>query len=170
MSIEPPAELTFVGPFTSAVSAVMRLANPSERRVAFKIKTTAPKRYCVKPNSGVIEPKAAVAISVSLQPFDFDPREKNRHKFMVQSMFAPDASDANDNESLWKEADAANIMDSKLKCVFVMPESAAVNVNESSALNNDNDAGQMTAKVMPPSPKVTAESLNRLITNTMCSI
>ena len=28
--------------------------------------------------------------SVSLQPFDFDPNEKNRHKFMVQSMFAPE--------------------------------------------------------------------------------
>ena len=27
--------------------------------------------------------------SVSLQPFDFDPQDKNRHKFMVQSMFAP---------------------------------------------------------------------------------
>ncbi len=27
---------------------------------------------------------------MSLQPFDFDPSEKNRHKFMVQSMFAPE--------------------------------------------------------------------------------
>ena len=27
---------------------------------------------------------------VSLQPFEFDPTEKNRHKFMVQSMYAPD--------------------------------------------------------------------------------
>ena len=28
--------------------------------------------------------------SVSLQPFEYDPSEKNKHKFMVQSMFAPD--------------------------------------------------------------------------------
>ena len=27
---------------------------------------------------------------VSLQPFEYDPAEKNKHKFMVQSMFAPD--------------------------------------------------------------------------------
>lgn len=27
---------------------------------------------------------------MSLQPFEFDPNEKNRHKFMVQSMFAPE--------------------------------------------------------------------------------
>lgn len=25
-----------------------------------------------------------------LQPFDYDPNEKNKHKFMVQSMYAPD--------------------------------------------------------------------------------
>lgn len=29
-------------------------------------------------------------ISVMLQPFDYDPQEKNKHKFMVQTMFAPD--------------------------------------------------------------------------------
>ena len=27
---------------------------------------------------------------MSLQPFEYDPQEKNRHKFMVQAMFAPD--------------------------------------------------------------------------------
>lgn len=25
-----------------------------------------------------------------LQPFEYDPNEKNKHKFMVQTMFAPD--------------------------------------------------------------------------------
>ena len=47
-------------------------------------------RYCVKPNSGVVDPNTEVAIAVSLQPFEYDPAEKNKHKFMVQAMFAPD--------------------------------------------------------------------------------
>ena len=58
--IEPPIELTFTGmkqtvyksevsilssgPFTQAVSSYMKLKNPSDRKVCFKIKTTAPKR------------------------------------------------------------------------------------------------------------------------------
>lgn len=29
------------------------------------------------------------SISVMLQPFDYDPNEKSKHKFMVQSMLAP---------------------------------------------------------------------------------
>jgi len=121
--IEPAHELAFVGPFTTAVSAVMALRNPSDRKVCFKIKTTAPKRYCVKPNSGVIDPKQAVQVAVSLQPFEYDPNEKNRHKFMVQAMFAPEG-DINP-DTLWKETDGRELMDSKLKCVFVMPENSS---------------------------------------------
>ena len=32
--------------------------------------------------------------AVMLQPFDYDPAEKNKHKFMVQTMFLPDGDDA----------------------------------------------------------------------------
>ena len=59
--IEPPNELTFTGtiieklshstnnfllpgPFTQAVYSYMKLKNPSDKKVCFKIKTTAPKR------------------------------------------------------------------------------------------------------------------------------
>ena len=113
----------------------MKLKNPSDKKVCFKIKTTAPKRYCVKPNSGVVDPNTEVAIAgrdlsfcdlnecnmilVSLQPFEYDPAEKNKHKFMVQSMFAPDGEINQD--TLWKEIDQNDLMDSKLRCVFAMP-------------------------------------------------
>lgn len=134
LKINPPVELTFTGPFHQAVSSAMTLTNPSERKVCFKIKTTAPKRYCVKPNSGVIDPSDTVQIAVSLQPFDFDPTDKNRHKFMVQSMYAPPGEI--NQESLWKEADGSQLMDSKLKCLFVLPETNG-GVNEPMSGNRD---------------------------------
>ena len=60
-----------------------------------KIKTTAPKRYCVRPNSGLIEPKNSAKIAVMLQPQPaVDSQQinefKNKHKFMVQTTFASD--------------------------------------------------------------------------------
>uniref|UniRef100_A0A8C1VY87 Vesicle-associated membrane protein-associated protein A n=1 Tax=Cyprinus carpio TaxID=7962 RepID=A0A8C1VY87_CYPCA len=85
-------------PFTDVVTANLKLKNPSERKVCFKVKTTAPRRYCVRPNSGIIDPGAAVIISVMLQPFEYDPNEKSKHKFMVQTIFAPAA--ATDTEAL----------------------------------------------------------------------
>ena len=39
------------------------LRNPSNKTVLFKVKTTAPKQYCVRPNSGVLEPSKAQTIA-----------------------------------------------------------------------------------------------------------
>jgi len=39
-----------------------------------------------------------VFLPVMLQPFDYDPNEKSKHKFMVQSMFAP--ADTSDMEAV----------------------------------------------------------------------
>ena len=73
---------------------------------------------------------------MSLQPFEYDPAEKNKHKFMVQSMFAPDGEINQDTlvgisieerfwdlfwNFQWKEIDQNDLMDSKLRCVFAMP-------------------------------------------------
>lgn len=130
LHIEPATELRFKGPFNEVVTADLKLTNPSDRKVCFKVKTTAPKRYCVRPNSGVLEPKNSVTVSVMLQPFEYDPTEKNKHKFMVQTMFAP--GDKVDNlEQLWKEVPADQLMDSKLKCVFEMPPSSGESITSS---------------------------------------
>ncbi|OQR66140.1 vesicle-associated membrane protein/synaptobrevin-binding protein-like, partial [Tropilaelaps mercedesae] len=88
------------GPFTDVSMAILQLTNPSDKRVCFKVKTTAPKRYCVRPNCGVIEPHQCMAVHVMLQPFEYDPSERNKHKFMVQSMIAPDAPINHD--VIWK--------------------------------------------------------------------
>ncbi|XP_073796141.1 vesicle-associated membrane protein-associated protein A isoform X1 [Danio rerio] len=117
--LEPSNDLRFRGPFTDVVTTNLKLRNPSDRRVCFKVKTTAPRRYCVRPNSGIIDPGATVTISVMLQPFDYDPNEKSKHKFMVQTIFAP--SSVSDLEAMWKDAKPDDLMDSKLRCVFDMP-------------------------------------------------
>ncbi|KAJ6662188.1 hypothetical protein lerEdw1_012654 [Lerista edwardsae] len=117
--LDPPTDLKFKGPFTDVVTTNLKLRNPSDRKVCFKVKTTAPRRYCVRPNSGIIDPGSSVTVSVMLQPFDYDPNEKSKHKFMVQTIFAP--SNITDMEAVWKEAKPEELMDSKLRCVFEMP-------------------------------------------------
>ena len=54
------------GPFTDVVTSELKLTNPTEKRVCFKVKTTAPKRYCVRPNSGIIDTGATVNVSGGL--------------------------------------------------------------------------------------------------------
>jgi len=108
------------------------------------VKTTAPKRYCVRPNCGLIDPNESVNVAVMLQPFDYkDPNENKRHKFLVQSVI-PTGEIADiapgDVEALWKNLpDKYPLMDSKLKCVFEMPSNEAVIKPDSDATNSASD-------------------------------
>jgi hypothetical protein len=64
MSVEiDPVELGFHRPFTQEVSQILKIKNPNHTPVAFKVKTTAPKQYCVRPNSGRIEPGKEVEVT-----------------------------------------------------------------------------------------------------------
>jgi len=88
MSVEiEPLELNFRRPFTYEVSQTLTLKNPSTTPVAFKVKTTAPKQYCVRPNAGRIEPGQDFDVSVLLQAMKQEPPAdaKCRDKFLVQS-------------------------------------------------------------------------------------
>ncbi|XP_020606690.1 vesicle-associated membrane protein-associated protein B/C-like isoform X1 [Orbicella faveolata] len=150
LKLEPATELRFRGSFTTVVTANLKLTNPTERKVCFKVKTTAPKRYCVRPNSGFVEPHGVVEVAVMLQPFEYDPKEKSKHKFMVQTMFAPEGEV--DHETLWKEADQSAFMDSKLKCVFDYVEEGEakhvenVGTNESENLSKEQPPVAKTSK------------------------
>ena len=48
--------LSASGSFTEPVSVDLKLINPSKKRLSFKVKTTAPRAYTVKPNSGTVAP------------------------------------------------------------------------------------------------------------------
>jgi len=122
LQIDPAHELVFKGPFMDVVTGQLKLTNPSDKQVCFKVKTTAPKQYCVRPNSGLIPPKGVVNVAIMLQPFEYnaEEKEKNKHKFMVQTAYVPDGETSLDN--IWKNTTATELMDSKLRVVFEMPE------------------------------------------------
>ncbi|KAM6528790.1 phosphatidylinositol-binding protein scs2, variant 2 [Fusarium falciforme] len=75
------------GPFTSEVAQTLTIKNPSSTPVAFKVKTTAPKQYCVRPNAGRIEAGQSFDVAVLLQAMKQDPPPdaRCRDKFLVQS-------------------------------------------------------------------------------------
>lgn len=122
--IDPKNEISFKGPYDRVVTEYFTLKNPTESIIAFKVKTTAPKKYCVRPNNGIITPNRAVQVSVMLQPGDLT-QEKHKHKFMIQSVIVPNNNNNNVNQlqynvdELFKASSPDEIMDSKFKCVFL---------------------------------------------------
>ncbi|XP_070767273.1 vesicle-associated membrane protein-associated protein B/C-like isoform X1 [Enoplosus armatus] len=157
--LEPQHELKFRGPFTDVVTATLKLTNPTDRNVCFKVKTTAPRRYCVRPNSGIIDSGTSVNVSVMLQPFDYDPNEKSKHKFMVQSMLAP--YDMTDMEGVWKEAKPEELMDSKLRCAFEMPlENDKTHESESNKTSSSSSSASSVKTEHSALPKSASASLD----------
>uniref|UniRef100_T1H0C0 MSP domain-containing protein n=1 Tax=Megaselia scalaris TaxID=36166 RepID=T1H0C0_MEGSC len=111
-------------PFDQPSITTIKLTNPTDSTQLFKIKTTAPKKYCVRPNVGAVKPNSNTLIDICLQPKSLEPNEKNRHKFMVQSFALPEGTQITDPAKMWQEVDPEQLADTKLKCVFELPGGA----------------------------------------------
>ncbi|CAF0997923.1 unnamed protein product [Adineta steineri] len=149
LELIPNGDLIFKGPFNVVSITTLKLSNSGNERLAYKIKTTAPKRYCVKPNSGFLDAHATANIQVMLQPqAPGQPDDRSKHKFMVQWVAVP-ASYTDDVDNFWKQdLKTLNVQDSKLKCIFA-DEQAAVVPNDSHPVPD-----------LPSSPARPTESTN----------
>lgn len=131
MSVElDPPELGFKRPFQHEVSQTLRLRNPHSDPVAFKVKTTAPKQYCVRPNSGRIEPGDDVEVQILLQAMKEDPPPdaKCRDKFLVQSVLVTADKEFANVATLWsniEQTSKASIQEKKIRVIFLPADSAA---------------------------------------------
>ncbi|KAF9533171.1 PapD-like protein [Crepidotus variabilis] len=93
VQLNPSNALGFRRPLTSLVKRSLTITNNNAQPVAFKVKTTAPKLYCVRPNSGRVEPGESVDVSVMLQALKEEPplNTKCKDKFLIQStLITPD--------------------------------------------------------------------------------
>ena len=77
----PPGEFVFVINEDGACDPVeFKVSNqsPSGKNITFKIRTTEPKYYLVKPNSGVVPPNESKTVTITLNPI---PNSTTNHKF-----------------------------------------------------------------------------------------
>jgi vesicle-associated membrane protein-associated protein A len=93
------------------------LRNTTNGKLAYKVKTTAPKLYCVRPNASIINPGESMEISIIRQAKE-QPKanEKSKDKFLVLSSPVEDGVDANsDFSALWSkiEETAKDSIDNK---------------------------------------------------------
>jgi len=115
-----PKELFFPPPYTSAITCSLRFHNPLEKWLLFKIRTTTPKRYLVRPNTGVMAPGQSLEIIITLYTKDMGddgiPSEK-KHKFQVQSVLF-DSALVGDVKDLWAGVSEAQTLKQRIKCNF----------------------------------------------------
>ncbi|OAY82068.1 Vesicle-associated protein 1-3 [Ananas comosus] len=85
-----PRELKFTFELKKQSSCSIQLSNKSDEYVAFKVKTTSPKRYCVRPNTGIIFPRSTCDFTVTMQAQRTAPPDMQlKDKFLVQCTVVP---------------------------------------------------------------------------------
>lgn len=138
-----PAALTFRFVLNKQLLATININNAEDKRLAFKIKTTAPKKYVVRPSSGVVDPKSSISIQVIMQaqkeyPADF---QNCKDKFMVQTT-ALGEDEAITADTFNKDTRSA-LREHRLKVVMEGPAAPPSPVPEA------NEGEEPSAVVMP---------------------
>ncbi|CAO3672637.1 unnamed protein product [Umbelopsis vinacea] len=124
LEIEPSQQLNFRGPLTRQVEVQLTICNPTSQLFAYKIKTTAPKQYCVKPNAGRIGANSSVPIQVILQPLKEEPAAefKCKDKFLIQSIALTPETENVSLADLWTSLENGpkdKIHQKKIRCAFL---------------------------------------------------
>lgn len=142
-----PNELKFSFEVRKQVSASLRLINITSEYVAFKIKTTSPKKYCVRPNTGVVPPQSSAEIVVTMQAQkEVPPDMQCKDKFLIQSVLQPGGGNAKDvGQDMFNKESGREINEVKLRVVYVPPPEPPSPVAESS------EEGVISPSPFPPS-------------------
>jgi len=119
-----PLVLYFPPPLNRIITNILKLQNTSkDHYVSYKVKTTRPNRYCVRPNIGLIPPGEAIELQIHYS-FQKDPPTslRSKDKFQVESILltAPIGPDQS-LPDLFKSTPKEKIMKEKLKCRFASP-------------------------------------------------
>ncbi|XP_011090261.1 vesicle-associated protein 1-1 [Sesamum indicum] len=129
-----PLELQFPFELKKQISCSMQLTNKSDNYVAFKVKTTNPKKYCVRPNTGVVVPHSACDVTVTMQAQKEAPPDMQcRDKFLLQSVVVKPGSTAKDiTAEMFNKESGNHVEECKLKVSYVPPPQPPSPVREGS--------------------------------------
>lgn len=115
-----PEELSFQIELEKPSSCNLKIVNNTEHHVAFKVKTTSPKKYFVRPNARIIQPWDSCTITVTLQPQkEYPPDLQCKDKFLIQSTKVAPSTDMDEipPDTFAKEGDKV-IDEMKLRVVY----------------------------------------------------
>ncbi|KAF3595169.1 hypothetical protein DY000_02024797, partial [Brassica cretica] len=138
-----PDELKFLFELEKQSYCDLKVANKTEDYVAFKVKTTSPKKYFVRPNTGVIQPWDSCIIRVTLQAQrEYPPDMQCKDKFLLQSTLVPPHTDVDDlPQDTFTKDSGKTLTECKLKVSYIS-SSTTQRSSESGATNGDGNGSE----------------------------
>ncbi|CAA3028663.1 vesicle-associated 1-3 [Olea europaea subsp. europaea] len=142
-----PSELKFPYELRKQSSCSVQLINKTDQYIAFKVKTTNPKRYCVRPNAGVVLPNSVCNVTVIMQAHKEALADMQcKDKFLIQSVVAPSGTANKDiTAEMFNRKDDKIVNEVKLRVVYIpanppspVPEGDEEGSPRTSSVEDDN--------------------------------
>ncbi|KAK8712908.1 hypothetical protein V6N13_148136 [Hibiscus sabdariffa] len=151
-----PKELKFEFILKKQCSCSVTLTNNTNQYVAFKVKTTSPKKYCVRPNVGIVLPKSTCDFTVTMQAQREAPPDMIcRDKFLIQSTVVPaGTTDENITSATFVKDSGRYIEENKLKVALTSSPPPPINGTMNQGMDYD--------RVGIPAPLPTVEKVEEL--------
>eukprot|EP00382_Lankesteria_abbotti_P003838 CAMPEP_0113847358 /NCGR_PEP_ID=MMETSP0372-20130328/1828_1 /TAXON_ID=340204 /ORGANISM="Lankesteria abbotti" /LENGTH=229 /DNA_ID=CAMNT_0000816623 /DNA_START=99 /DNA_END=785 /DNA_ORIENTATION=- /assembly_acc=CAM_ASM_000359 len=111
-----PSVIEFPVVLDQSITSTLRLENVSKEKVTFKIKTTAPKSYLVRPSTGVVAAGSFQEVLIILQPLNAEPTGASTDRFLVQAALAPDGNIP--SREFWSSLPKTEVSDQRFGVVF----------------------------------------------------
>ncbi|XP_039007417.1 vesicle-associated protein 2-1-like [Hibiscus syriacus] len=118
-----PNDLKFVIELEKPSFCDLKVVNNTENHVAFKVKTTSPKKYFVRPNTGIVQPMDSCLIQVTLQAQrEYPPDMQCKDKFLLQSTIVPPNTNVDDLPTdTFNKDGTKDIRECQLKVHYISP-------------------------------------------------
>ncbi|KAF5734894.1 vesicle-associated protein 1-2-like [Tripterygium wilfordii] len=132
LNIEP-LELKFPFELKKQISCCLQLSNKTVHHVAFKVKTTNPKKYCVRPNTGIVLARSTCDIIVTMQAQKEAPPDMQcKDKFLLQAVKVEGATSKDFSLVMFNKEAGHVVEECKLRVVYVSPPQPPSPVQEGS--------------------------------------
>ncbi|XP_039599525.1 motile sperm domain-containing protein 2 [Polypterus senegalus] len=160
LNISPAEELNF-GSRDGERKCKIILYNVTKNVVAFKVRTTAPDKYRVKPSNSSCDPGASLDIVVSLHGGS-QASPQDRFLVMAAEMDQNSGTSTSDLAQFWKDVPKVKVMEHRLRCHVVesnKPNSLLLNERtvENYAENNHEDINSKIFRLMASNKKFEAQ-------------
>ncbi|RZC47126.1 hypothetical protein C5167_040077 [Papaver somniferum] len=123
LNIQPTDhELKFPFELNKKTSSSLQFTNNTDGYVAFKVKTTNPKKYSASPNMGIVLPGTTCDVTVAMQAQKEAPQDmlQSKDKFLVQTTVVA-APTRNITSEIFSKESGRVIEEFKLRVIYVVP-------------------------------------------------
>jgi hypothetical protein len=143
-----PLELKFPFELRKQISCSLLLTNKTDDQIAFKVKTTSPKKYCVRPNTGIVSPRSTCDVVITMQAQkEMPPDMQCKDKFLVQGVVASPGLAAKDiTQEMFTRESGNKVDEVKLRVLYVAPPQPPSPVPEESEEGSSPRASEGEAK------------------------